>query len=455
MWGFFVELAGVGPKACPINKLTAEILAEKFEDLSSVDMQRAAQLLSLQMKMEDGIDNAREHFVAHLPRENMLCDVSLLLGEYKIARYELIGTGLRQHGIKVGSEMAALLESEKMIKWIDWLHFWEWLPTKNKLSDRYWFSAGMRRHKVVSHNLIGHVKSFHHGFLSAVFGLIYGSVSGLWRIHSVPDYWSRRAGAFGCLFGLILAGFYLIMDMLLALLVFFDRLFVGIANGLFNKDYDFIIDMSWKTEVHQTPFVELEMENYIVQGIPRARRVELLRAAQLVKQSRIIFEKAKPSFPKEHMHFLVVKLSSLLSVLDLPESLSKLSLSRRQIDIVRRNLNRRAQLAPESYRRTKREEMIKTMREESKRYSETFSASSSTDNSILNRLQALKENMRQILTSYASEPEETMISFSDFVHALQPVCSKQCLSGSINRSKRPLFGRQSGAKTRAFSEYLD
>ena len=454
MWGFFVELAGVGPKACPINKLTAEILAQKLGELSSEDMQKAAQLLSVQMKMEDGIENGREHFIHSLPRENMLCDVSLLLGEHRIARYELIGTGLRRNGIKVGSEMAALLESEKIIKWIDWLHFWEWIPTWNKLNDRYWYTAGMRRHKIVSHNLTGHVKSFHHGLFSAIFGFLYGLISAAWRIHSVPDHWARRAGAFGCLFGIILAGFYLIMDFMLAFLVFFDRLFVGMANGWFGKDYDFIIDVSWKTEVHQTPFIEVEMENFIVQGIPRARRLELLRACHIVKEARIIFEEAKPTFPKEHMHFLVVRLSTLLTSVETTENKSKLGLNRKQMDEVRRNLNQRATFAPASFRRSKREEMIQSLREESKRYGENLNAATTTsDHGILNRLQAMKENMRQMLVSYTSEPEETMISFSDFVHALQPVCSRQCISGPL-RSARPAFGR-SIAKDDVYTEYLD
>ena len=42
MWGFFVEMAGVGPKACPVNKLTAEMLAEKLTALASPALREAA-----------------------------------------------------------------------------------------------------------------------------------------------------------------------------------------------------------------------------------------------------------------------------------------------------------------------------------------------------------------------------------------------------------------------------
>jgi hypothetical protein len=38
----------------------------------------------------------------------MLCDVRLLLGESVQARYELIGTRAPNHGVKIGSKMAAL-----------------------------------------------------------------------------------------------------------------------------------------------------------------------------------------------------------------------------------------------------------------------------------------------------------------------------------------------------------
>jgi hypothetical protein len=455
MWGYFVEQAGVGPKACPVNKLTSEILAQKFTDLSSEEMQKAAQLLSVQMKMEDGIEGGRDHFTSSLPRENMLCDVGLLLGEYTMARYELIGTGLRRHGIKVGSEMAAVLESEKIIKWIDWLHFWEWIPTFNKINDRYWFTAGMRRHSVVNHNLTGHVKSIHHGVFSAIFGFIYGFLSGVWRIHSVPDHFARRAGAFGCIFGIIVAVFYLLMDWLLAILVFFDRIFVGIANGAFKKDYDFIIDHSWNTEVHQTPFIELEMENYIAQGIPRARRRELLNAAHLVKEARIIFETAKPYFPKDHMHFLVVKLSALLAALEVDEHKMKLGLSVEQIEEVCRNLKQQATVAPVAYRRSKRDEMIESLRQESRRYGDEENAQSSgSDAGILAKLQTMKDNMRQMLVAYTSEPEETVISFSHFIYALHPVLSRQCWTHS-RLAVRPQLERQQGVDNNVFAEYLD
>lgn len=106
MWGWFVNLAGVGPKACPITKLTVEILAERLQELSSDTLRKCALELAGDMAKEDGIVGGRNHFIDSLLVDSMLCDVSLLLGETQMARFRLIGTGLRQHGIKVSSELA-------------------------------------------------------------------------------------------------------------------------------------------------------------------------------------------------------------------------------------------------------------------------------------------------------------------------------------------------------------
>ena len=81
MWGFFVEMAGVGPKAVPINSLTEEMLTEKFEILSSEKVQTAAMELSAEMLAEDGIKSGVDHWKANLVTDNMLCDVCLFLGE--------------------------------------------------------------------------------------------------------------------------------------------------------------------------------------------------------------------------------------------------------------------------------------------------------------------------------------------------------------------------------------
>ena len=54
MWGFFVEKAGVGPKACPVNKLTPELLAKALADLASPQLQLKAVKLSMARLMTRG-----------------------------------------------------------------------------------------------------------------------------------------------------------------------------------------------------------------------------------------------------------------------------------------------------------------------------------------------------------------------------------------------------------------
>jgi Glycosyltransferase family 28 C-terminal domain len=161
MWGYFVELAGVGPKACPINQLDVEKLATSLSELASPAMQGAAKTLANSMAKEDGVQTALLHFYDCLPRDNMLCDVSLLLGECVPARYELVGTKLRQNGIKVSCEVAALLEAENVL---DWKYMWSVLPPcPGQHIGQKWYNAGMIRHPVTSLNLSGRVKYLHHG----------------------------------------------------------------------------------------------------------------------------------------------------------------------------------------------------------------------------------------------------------------------------------------------------
>jgi hypothetical protein len=91
------ERAGVDPKACPVDKVTVEIV-EKLSALACSELKEAAAELAEDMSLEDGIDGGLEYFMKLLPRDNMLCDVSVVLGEVRHARYDLIGTGLWYNG---------------------------------------------------------------------------------------------------------------------------------------------------------------------------------------------------------------------------------------------------------------------------------------------------------------------------------------------------------------------
>lgn len=86
-----VYRAGVGPSPCPVTKLTAEILAEKLRDLQKDSLKQNAVELSQKMATEDGVQGGLKHFLNSLPRDSMLCDVSLLMGEAKLARSAFTG----------------------------------------------------------------------------------------------------------------------------------------------------------------------------------------------------------------------------------------------------------------------------------------------------------------------------------------------------------------------------
>ena len=358
MWGFFVEMAGVGPKACPINKLTARILADKMEELGSPEMQQAAHELGEEMKTEDGIEGGMHHFLDSLDRDNMLCDVSLLLFETKHARFDLIGTGLSYHGIKVSSEVAAVLEMENKIDW----NLRSWLPSFNKLSARYWYAADIRRHPVVSYDLSGHVETIHHGFFAAIAGIAFGSIEAVMQLYFVSDRYARSSGTFGCLFGTVMSAFYVVWYLFIAVAIFFDRLLVGIANGLFGKDYDYLIDPSWKARVHRTKVVESEVEAFKTKGVPRARKKEIIKALEVVVRARILFQSLRPHYPRGHRNFYVVRLTDLMTKLKTPEMMRRMKFTENELRVVHSKLEQLAAAPPPVVRRATRFPAIKKMK---------------------------------------------------------------------------------------------
>ena len=236
MWGFFVEQAGVGPKACPVNELTKEKLVAKLELLASKELKTNAEKLAKKMKAENGIQGGLFHFLESLPRDSMLCDVSLLLGETRQARYQLVQIAGRKGGIKVSCEVAAMVEVDRNIGWRSFL------PGRYNLAEGYWISKTLQRHASSVHDLVGIVKSFHHGFFLAIFGVTAESINALLQIYYISDYYARISGAFGCLAGLVASAFYIVWHLLLAILIFLDRFAVGITNGIFGKRYEYIIN---------------------------------------------------------------------------------------------------------------------------------------------------------------------------------------------------------------------
>jgi hypothetical protein len=103
-----VRRAGVGQEPCPKGELTEAILAIKLTELQSPEVRSKAKWMAEQMAQVNGIRGGLNHFLSSLPRDNMFCDVSLLLGETKLAKVQL-----KESGLKVSLEVASLLTLEK------------------------------------------------------------------------------------------------------------------------------------------------------------------------------------------------------------------------------------------------------------------------------------------------------------------------------------------------------
>jgi hypothetical protein len=85
-WGEMVYRAGLGPKPVSVHSLTLQTVIDSLELLLNDKILRTASAISDCMMKEDGVEGAVHAFYKHLPLENMLCDVSLFRGEYRLAQ---------------------------------------------------------------------------------------------------------------------------------------------------------------------------------------------------------------------------------------------------------------------------------------------------------------------------------------------------------------------------------
>lgn len=74
-WGGIVASAGVGPNPIPQKSLTAENLADAISFCLTPSAATAAQYLARKMDRESGVRAAVDSFHAHLPRNEMQCDI--------------------------------------------------------------------------------------------------------------------------------------------------------------------------------------------------------------------------------------------------------------------------------------------------------------------------------------------------------------------------------------------
>jgi len=316
MWGAMIERAQVGPAPCPVRDLTAEILALKFVELQQPEMKQRVEEMAAKMLQEDGIQGGLEHFFHDLPKHNMLCDVSLVMGEAKIAKYVLWGPKLTgfsaQEGLKVSVEVAAAFKS---------LGFDPIYGSSSKDYFKQWYgqvvsglSIHFRRHSVTQYAL-GRPRTWQQGCAGGVFGFFRHILLAVIQPCYRSDTLARSHGMVGCLFGLLASPFYAAYSLIRAVVVLFDRWITGFSNSFFGTSKKTTFDPKRLARVRETGVISKQLDEIVARGVPKRRQKEVLRAAGMAARARRVFLKADP-FWDEASHCYVVKATEILKLLE-------------------------------------------------------------------------------------------------------------------------------------------
>jgi len=308
MWAEMVHRAKVGPSPCPVSSLTSDILAEKLIELRDDQTRQNAVALSEHMDREDGVLDGLRHFLECFPRDNLLCDVSIFIGEACIANYDDIPKKL-----KISSEVAAMLwrnqpktpstPPEFVLYITDFLR---------DLANHIQTQKNLKRHTVTTFAL-GRVRTFHQGIRAGFGGCITDILRSPFKLLSVPDRFARSQGALGCVAGLFFGGLAMIGTIFYGFIVLFDRILLGCVNGRLGGNKLYILDKRVKTKFSKARINE-ELAN-----VPKTNREKKLRRAlSLAIKAREIFERAKPNYPPDNWNYAVVDIDLLIAVLKTP-----------------------------------------------------------------------------------------------------------------------------------------
>lgn len=304
--------AHVGPAPCPIEGLTVQVLAQKLEELQSPEMIAAAKEMAEKMALEDGVREGLNHFLASLPRDNMFCDVSLLLGETRPAKVVLQGSGL-----KVSMEVASLLTlkvlpSQQNTSFMllnrplsELRELWEHWQRSNRYG-----SFQMKPHAVTTY-AIGRVETFGRGCWAGWAGFFHSVLRSPIQLFAKPDKFARSHGAFGCLWGLIVSPFFILKYIIHGLIILIDRLVIGVSNGCFGTRYLYFCDPGSYYRVHSVAEVDTELHERAAKGLSKRRKKELFHGLDMAVSALRCFEAANPRFPQGLWHYRVAKAQDL------------------------------------------------------------------------------------------------------------------------------------------------
>lgn len=325
MWAEMVNRAGVGPSPCPVQDLTKEILTERFTQLQDPKIIEKAQRTAEQMAKEDGIQGGLDHFLEDLPLDNMLCDISLLLGEVQLAKYQV----WRRHkipetGLKLCIEAAAM--AQMRFKRPDPSYAYRSMEYFKALMGNLQssFHLSMRRHPVMKYSL-GRVHNTKEGVCAGLVGFLRHFGISLITVCIQSEFGARNYGMIGCLVGALISPFFVLYQLLRGFVVLFDRCITGCMNGCCGKDVRYVIDRRHMTNVRETGVIPAQVASFVAKGVPENRQKAFYRAAQMGLMAKRLFLRAGPFYPEGNWHYKVVKAPDLIKSIEGSNNSLKLS----------------------------------------------------------------------------------------------------------------------------------
>lgn len=328
MWGEFVHRAGVGPKPTPVTQLTTKILVGKLRDLTSEPTKQKAVSLAGQMNAEDGVSCALEHFWSALPRDNMMCSVGLIMGKSLLAKYRF-----RDTDIPISQEVASvsassssgsfrLLKQPSVVR-----HLVDKVdPRREKLVPMGTTTYALRHR--------GGYDSFFRGVMTSILELFEWSFRTILQFFKVPDRYARKHGLLGCIVGFLVWPLYTAYCVYRTIIVFLDRIGVTIANGIFGKQWLYLIDK----DSFASPCARVQQDDSAFSNAGNEVSLESIAyikaAEQIARDAMDIFRQCRPGFPKDHWHWKEVRTEILVSKVVENDGKSKLGLSDEEFDVL-------------------------------------------------------------------------------------------------------------------------
>lgn len=214
MWGEMVHRADVGPKPCPVNELTKDILVEKLRLLTDPKTKEAAVNLSIRMNDEDGVLAGLDHFWSSLPEgtciiicwvmisisdtnhstsflyhpDSMMCSIGLIMGKSMLAKYSILGKKI-PISLEVASVISNSIIPDQLVRSDGILDILQ-KERNNLMLIPYGTTTYALRQR-------GGYESLWDGCVSIILETIYHLANALCQVFLVPDRFSRKYGKKG------------------------------------------------------------------------------------------------------------------------------------------------------------------------------------------------------------------------------------------------------------------